>query len=244
VRLRLLCGNRHWGRRDIDSPKLIATIHSPTPGLENVTFSPSGADIEASGANGTVEVWDVGMPSAPARVVRAPYGLVATISMFVSDDQLINVSNGLPGAQANARDMFISSSEVTLDTVQWLDVPRDALTLGSIAGGYAPAYAPDGRTLTTVGAAASGDSAINLWDVGRARLPQPVGVLDTGTGIETPSHQLQPPTVLGNSASFSRQGHLMATSSSLSVRLWDVTNIRDPRPLATISAPNGLQPTG
>ena len=218
-----------WNTADVYHPELFTTIHSQSPGIVSIAFNPAGTDFAATVANGMVESWDIGMPAAPAWTVQAPdaYDPVDIIT-FSTDEQLITVSGGTPPV-GEARDPAHSGGVASPDTIQWLDVPPDALTLGSRAAGYGPAYSPDGHTLTTVGGTPSGGLVTNLWDVARPRAPRPEGMVDADTGSETVTPSLQAADQRGiAAASFSRSRKLMVTSSGTTARLWDVRSSGHP----------------
>lgn len=119
-------------------------------------------------------------------------------------------------AQGRTRDALLSTLSVASMGSKTLGSrPAGQAPAEHTPAGHAPAVTADGRTL-----AMADGSRIVLWDMSNPQLPRRLGALDAdGVGL--------------NAIEFTGDGDtLVGTGADGALRLWDVTDPRDPAPLS------------
>ncbi len=178
---------------DAATGALLATCRQHTSKVLGVAFSPDGARLATTSADGTVRQWD----AATGREVEPPY------------DRHV----GEVGAAAYSPDGHRIASAGTDRTIRvWQAAGRQdvAVLHGHTGNVSAVAFAPDGRRLASLsierGTGFAGDNTVRVWDVDpRATLP----VLRGHTSYVYP-------------VAFSPNGRWIASGSwDGTMRLWD-----------------------
>lgn len=199
-----------------------------------VLFSPDGR-LLATGHAGGIRLWDGTRPHAPRAVGTVPAvqgGPVlteATRATAFSPDGRLLLAGGAPG-DPKATDRAA--------TVQLWDItdhrrPR-RLSTRHTSVPLSAAFSPDGRTLATVGQ----DGVLRLWSPSRRHGLRPMTGLRPVTGVPG-----RPVTSVGRltSVAFSPDGRTLAAGSTdRTVRRWDVTRPRRPRPLPPLRGHRGI----
>jgi WD40 repeat protein len=199
------------GLRLWDLPRPLRCVHRVRPlgrtrKVFGVSFSPDGRTLAAAGAdqneNGTIELWDLRVPTKPPHVLRGHEGLVQSIAFnhvgstlaSAGVDGTIRLWDGRSGRQLD-RAFAGHKRPDGQDPV------------------YTVAFSPDGRML------ASGDNSgkVRLWSV-RGLAPR----RPTLTGHPAPVHTV----------TFGRDGRtLFSAGADGTIRLWDLRS-HTTRPLA------------
>jgi WD40 repeat protein len=183
---------------------------------ESVAFSPSGTEVAAGAADGSVRLFDV---SDPAHPVLAATGHGSGSSVYT----VAFAPDGATIAAASADDV-----------VRLWSVPAGAgtgsLTLAGTPLGAMASYAiglafsPDSKIL----AVGSADKAVHLWDVADTARPVPLAAPLTG------------PSGYVRAAAFSPDGKVLAVGvTDGTVWLWNVSAPAHPVLIATLTGPAG-----
>jgi WD40 repeat protein/transcriptional regulator with XRE-family HTH domain len=199
-----------------------------------VLFSPDGR-LLATGHAGGVRLWDATRPHRPRALGTvpalqgSPVLTEATRATAFSPDGRLLLAGGGP-ADPKATDGAA--------TVQLWDItdPRRPRRLSTRHTGVplSAAFSPDGRTLATVGQ----DGVLRLWSPSRRHGLRPMAGLRPATGVPG-GHA----TGVGRptSVAFSPDGRTLAAGSTdRTVRRWDVTRPRRPRPLPPLRGHRGV----
>jgi WD40 repeat protein/energy-coupling factor transporter ATP-binding protein EcfA2 len=234
---------RLWDVTDLHHPDLLTTLTGHRE-LSAAVFSPDGNTLATTGADNPVRLWDITdrrhprpLPDltghtdrvlsaafSPDRRTLATGSFDNTIWLWdVTDPHHPNAIRTLTGHTSGIAALAFGPDGHTLatgsydDTVRLWDVTdlhnvSAPVTLSGHAGTvYSVTFSPDGNTLAT----ASKDNTARLWDIR--------GPVLTGHYGEV------------NAAAFSPDGHLLAAGTYLTTRLWNVTDLDHPSPLATLT---------
>ena len=199
-----------------------------TPGgvAQTAVFSPDGrllADTyDGSSGNTVVSLWNTVHPTKPSRLANLP-GIAATAAVtdiaLSPDDRVLAIAVG---------------AEVEL----WSPtaVPRLLATL-PLSGAQAVAFSPGGTTLAAVGGN-SANGTVETWNVADPAAPR---LLARVGGVYFPDQAAFSPdgrTLVTGSGeeTFTNSGAIMGRTRTV---LWDVSDPRAPRQLATIQVWDG-----
>jgi WD40 repeat protein len=165
----------------------------------DVAFSPDGklmATAHAYNADaGDVKLWDM---TTGAKVATLPVADRGIVSVVFSQDGKI-----LAGRAYELADPRSSWEIILWDVASRRELRRFGGKAGRIS---APAFAPDGRTLATIGA----DRAVRLWDVATGHEDRRIGMAGSGWSL-----------------GFSPDGQsLVMTGAGRSLTLWDIAGNR------------------
>ncbi|WP_062988592.1 WD40 repeat domain-containing protein [Nocardia anaemiae] len=216
-RLLIVAGERYQGVLiDISEPaamRVITELPNDTGQISAIRFSPdsrflvTAGIIGASGAvpDDVIRIWDMADPAHP----RAVGGPMSTAHDYIFDVRFSPDGRILAVARRQ--------ESVTLWDMADPAAPKHLghLATGQAESGMALAFAPDGRTLVTTG----DDLRIRVWDIGHPSKPVAVDVPLVGH------------TGLVGSMSFSPDGRLLVSGGFDSVRLWDFSSPRQPKPI-------------
>ena len=184
-------------------------LRGPTGPINAVAYSPSGTQVAATGADGTVIVWNLGNGAARTLALNAPGESVAfspdgrTLAAGADDRTvtLWNVATGrklrvLRGHSAAVLSIafspdgkLLASGSADQKVFIWnVSTGRPVRELGGHTDHVnAVAFSPDGKLLASAGA----DDVINLWDVAAGRrdhvlrASRPVGAVAFSTDGQT-----------------------------------------------------------
>ncbi|HEV2782648.1 MAG TPA: WD40 repeat domain-containing protein, partial [Actinophytocola sp.] len=207
---------RLWDISDSRSRRPLATLRAHAGFVRMVAFSPDGRTLASASDDGKALLWDVADPSAPRQVS----------GIQSSDGEVVAVAFS-PDGHSLATGEY---QKVRLWDVTDRDNPREIASIGGYPGVvWELVFSPDGRTLAT--GIRVGDVTARLWDIRDPRHPRelafPFGRSDTiPIGAFSPDNRILATVSNGN-------------SNDNILRLVDVTDLGDPRPLATLTSPSG-----
>lgn len=243
---------RLWDVTDVRHPQILTTLAGYGAAVQTLSFSPDGRTLAIGGTADYVRLEDVNAFAFPARAHGTVYAVAfgtenllaaanidGTVSLWDTTDPwaarpVTTLSRGPSPATTNVAFSPQGDALVTADlggTVTWWDLGdrRDydavrpvTISENSILTGIGSlAFSPDGRTL--VGGTL--DGRVLIWD---ATNRQQLELAATLTGFAAGVQAL----------AFGGTGHLLATAAdNTTTRLWDLTDLRHPRRMATPSIP-------
>ncbi|MEV4000614.1 helix-turn-helix domain-containing protein [Actinomadura sp. NPDC049753] len=231
---------RLWNVADPARAKPLAVLSGAGAGVSALAFSPDARVLVAGAYEPDAHVWDVSTPGRPRRlpdlkgnsdrilsVAFSPDGGVLSASGFDGLVHLWAVSgtrfertaspqghtNGVSGASFAGRTLATGSYDHSIRLWDTTDPRRPSAPVvmeGPSDTVYSLDFSPDGLTLASAGA----DDTIRLWDLRRPILGGNNGEVD--------------------SLAFSPDRRLLAIGSYQAFRLWDVTDPRVPRAVASV----------
>ncbi|OLF11327.1 nSTAND1 domain-containing NTPase [Actinophytocola xanthii] len=235
---------RLFSMADPARPVPIGTLTDATGWVNAITFSADGKLLAAANASARVQLWDL---TTQRLRLDLPHAAPTTAVAFRDEDRVLYTN----GADGVARRWLVpgpvlptEGREITglafhpdrpllidagVDLRLWDVTERDRpVPLGPVVSG-APEYDrmtgavalhPDGDVLA---AATRSGNAILLWDIGRPDRPRRLPARLTGQ------------TGLIEHLGFSHGGDLLASSGDDGrVRLWDISDLARPKPLAAL----------
>ncbi|GAA5076354.1 hypothetical protein [Nocardia iowensis] len=230
-----------WDIRDPRRPQELGAFSGDADRLHQLAFSPDGRTMAAAGGD-TVGLWDVTDPRTP-RPIRVLTGHAALVS----------------GVTFSPDGRFIATASWDHDVRLW-PVPdgAPAVLSGHAAAVTSVAFSPDGRWLASTG------GGTILWDVTDPARPGNVTTIPGGRSAVAFSpdsatvaavdddkavrlQDLRALPLVGHrdivaDAAFAPDGRVLATASwDGTARLWDVSDPRVRRPLATLTV--GARPS-
>lgn len=225
-----------WYLADPAHPTVVGDpLTGPTDDVTSVAFSPSGKILACASTDKAVYLWNVAGPARPTVLGTPLTGTTGTLNAIAFSPDGLMLAAG--GTDRSVRRWDLSNPEQP--------IPAVALT-GPESWIYGIAYAPDGHSL----AAISADNTAYVWDTATgqvsAKLPHPgpvtavtyltaTGALFTGAADGVVRMWTLPGPILTGPARsvftvafHPQEPRLAVASGDETVRLWDITNPRNP----------------
>jgi WD40 repeat protein len=211
-----------WGTGASGQVGVLGTLGGSDQHVLGISLSPDGRTAVAANSDGTVVVWDIANPMRPRReAVLAG----RQIQLNSAGRQVAFSPDGRTIASATSAGWSLWNN-TNQHLTRLADIPDNESSA-------AIAFSPDGNTI-----AISENVGVSLWNISDRKHPRLLSELPDRTGILTP-------------AAFSPNGHMLATIpapfagippdwSTVSPKLWDVTDRQHPALLATLPTHTGI----
>jgi WD40 repeat protein/transcriptional regulator with XRE-family HTH domain len=194
-------------------------LDAPMPGLDGVintvALHPDGLLLAAGSSSGTIFLYDLTAPRAPAALAPLTGPDAAVRAVTFSPDGRTLAAGGHAGTVTLWN---VSGTGGLTGPAAWIDAATDAVT--------SVAFSPDGRTLAVGGH----DTVVYRYDVSDPATPAPLGIPLTGPEREVLSVAFSPDTTT-----------LAAGSADGNVYLWP-TSGDPPEPGQILAGPSGSGP--
>jgi WD40 repeat protein len=247
---------RLWDIVDPRRPKLRTVLSGQSGGINLLAFAPDGKTLATAVMDATIQLWDLSDPLRPRHGTRltghtAPY--IDSLTFAPDGHTLVSAASGDPRPT-------VAGEERAVDAVRLWNVrgPHSSTAYGSLPPGYLSpqAFDPKGQILV------AGRPSM-LWRVGGVLQPQPLATLPTfnrggqrvsfspdGNTLVTghplrfwdASNPSRPRELDGSrmvedagTVVYAPDGSILADAEPAgALRLWEVSDPRNPRPLAAL----------